>query len=646
MRRLWLLSILALCSLVILAGAAMAAAPDLWFKVTELAVPEGTEVAAINGVTGMNDQADVVGAITTSDYKSRAIFWDHSQDVGTLLPLLPGCDQSEAFAVNESGQVVGRCWNYSTVVEKACLWQQGGVQALDPPTGLGSVTGTGACGINDQGQAVGYAYLSNPGGQYPMLWDHGPAQPLEAGTPSHRGSANCINNSGVVGVGAGFLWTKAGGFKSLDPNNVCEVKGSNTSGQAVGSDGGKPCVWNSQGGITYLDSLTSGSAYGINDLGQIVGQAYLTSGYISFLWQAGKLTDLNKSLLGYDWTSMWPYATNNGMQIAAIGRRSDSQTINRAVLLSAVTRRPSFRLTDLGPGVTPHRLGGRGQIVGESGGQAFIRQGGQLKYLGLGAAWGINGPGKIVGAGYIGSNQTAVSWDSKGAVAPLENGGSRLGMAYAVNQSGMAAGKAQDTRSFQQPCIWKADGTLQFLTSDQGRALGINDSNLVVGYHYPNPTTSQYLPFACTVGAGFLDLSSGLGAAYGVNGSGQVVGWYYPPGVSSSRAFIWQAGKIMDLTKLESGANGINTAGQVVGWANSLYGGNQFGFLWDPALGLMDLNELVIPSQPDWVLSTAYGINSNMQIIGYGKYQGADHGFLLDRVGTCASETVSLLLLQ
>jgi len=616
-----------------MAGVAAAAAPDLFFKVTELKLPDGCDVAAVNG---LNDQADVVGTVVTLDHNRRAIFWDHTQEAGTVLPLLAGCDQSEAFAVNESAQVVGWCFNYSTNVYQACLWQQGAVQALPPPTGLGPVTESAAYGINDQGQAVGYAVVS--GGTYPMLWDQGAVQPLES-PPSRSGIARCISNNGVVG-GDGFLWSKAGGFINLGGDSA--VKGINGLGSAVGGNG-KPCVWNSQGAVAYLGDFTSGSASGVNDLGQIVGDA----DGISFLWQAGKVTDLNKALQGYDWSGVWPGAINNGMQIAATGRRIDSSTISRALLLNAVTRRPRFRLTDLGPGVVPHGLGGRGEIVGENNGQAFIRQGGQVKTLGPGAAWAINGPGRIVGAGYIGTLRSAVFWDSQGIMAPLEKGSSRVGCALAVNQSGAAAGWTETPQHSQQPCVWKADGTIQFLTDNVGTAFGISDNNLVVGSHYPYPFFSP-VAFACTVGGGFIDLipdgsagSGKLSEARAVNGSGQIVGGYSPAG--SLCAFIWQAGKIQNLTKLISCANGINGAGQVVGIADR---SSLFAFLWEPDLGLMDLNELLITPQPDWVLTTAYDINRNMQIIGKGKYQGVDHGFLLDRVGTCANEAVNVLLLD
>ena len=131
-----------------------------------------------------------------------------------------------------------------------------------------------------------------------------------------------------------------------------------------------------------------------------------------------------------------------------------------------------------------------------------------------------------------------------------------------------------------------------------------------------------------------------------VNYSGQVVGNYTKSSTGASLAFLWQGGASKNLTSLSSAANDINRAGQVVGWAKKSGGSPQFAFLWDPALGLLNLNELLIPPQPGWNLTEAVGINGNMQIIGTGTYQGETHGFLLNRVGSCASESVNLLLLE
>jgi probable HAF family extracellular repeat protein len=120
-----------------------------------------------------------------------------------------------------------------------------------------------------------------------------------------------------------------------------------------------------------------------------------------------------------------------------------------------------------------------------------------------------------------------------------------------------------------------------------------------------------------------------------------VVG-YYDNGFS--RAFLWQGGKSKALTALQSQAYSINRAGQVVGYA--YMNGKYFAFLWDPALGLMNLNDLLIPSQPDWNLTKAMGINGKKQIVGQGTYKGVNHSFLLNQVGASATEMVNFLLLM
>jgi len=113
------------------------------------------------------------------------------------------------------------------------------------------------------------------------------------------------------------------------------------------------------------------------------------------------------------------------MQIAGTARRFDSQTINRAVLLNPVTKKPRFRLTDLGPDITANGINDRGQIVGTP---AFLWQGGKLNFFpGGGSAQAINNVGRIVGSGSVGGQDTGVFWDLQGNMAPLETSGSRRG---------------------------------------------------------------------------------------------------------------------------------------------------------------------------------------------------------------------------
>ena len=83
------------------------------------------------------------------------------QDLGTL-----GGDESQAYAINSSGQIVGYSYpvtnNYSW---HACIWQNGSIYDLNDYVVSGSDWSLEyATAINDKGQIVGYG--TNPQGQH------------------------------------------------------------------------------------------------------------------------------------------------------------------------------------------------------------------------------------------------------------------------------------------------------------------------------------------------------------------------------------------------------------------------------------------------------------------------------------------------
>jgi probable HAF family extracellular repeat protein len=114
-----------------------------------------------------------------------------------------------------------------------------------------------------------------------------------------------------------------------------------------------------------------------------------------------------------------------------------------------------------------------------------------------------------------------------------------------------------------------------------------------------------------------------------------------------------------DLGELPGGSNasfasGLNDAGQVVG--ASFVASGQRAFLWEDGLGMLDLTDLIDPTDP-WfgsvVLYEAWTINTASMIAGYGVFtdtSGAlhQHAFLLAPVAdpqpTSVPEPASLAL--
>src|SRR5206468_1157479 len=82
-------------------------------------------------------------------------------DIGTL----PGGNQSEGFAINPDGIVVGKApeatWNGHYFPERAFLWQKGVIRDLGALPGRG---GSEARGINLGGDIVGTSFVAEVGG--------------------------------------------------------------------------------------------------------------------------------------------------------------------------------------------------------------------------------------------------------------------------------------------------------------------------------------------------------------------------------------------------------------------------------------------------------------------------------------------------
>lgn len=72
----------------------------------------------------------------------------------------------------------------------------------------------------------------------------------------------------------------------------------------------------------------------------------------------------------------------------------------------------------------------------------------------------------------------------------------------------------------------------------------------------------------------------------------------------------------------------INASGQVTGTSEPADGTTR-AFLWDPAFGMLDLNDLVPPDLGWDVLEEARAINDAGQITGYGFINGQARAFLL-----------------
>jgi probable HAF family extracellular repeat protein len=230
------------------------------------------------------------------------------------------------------------------LVAHAYKWQSGVM------TDLGTLGGTvsNAKGVNNRGQIVGYATTAD-GASRGVLWENGAIYDLNTLLPANSGwqiagtNTNAINDSGQI-VGQGLINGHQHAFRISDSDGIYANGGAvitdlgtlggpnsngiaiNNLGQVAGSsntsDGSLRAFRYSGSTITDLKSvygISNGS--GINDAGLVVGGSEYrgwtyANEWHAFLWQAGKIADLNLQLpRGSTWTLEVAYDINKDGRI-------------------------------------------------------------------------------------------------------------------------------------------------------------------------------------------------------------------------------------------------------------------------------------------------------------------------------------------
>lgn len=237
----------------------------------------------------LNNRGQVVGM---GGNHLHAFLWQNGRrsDLGTL----PGRRYSDAVAINDRGQVVGRSYAmldnaYGYLIgPRAFVWQNGKM------TDLGALPGdvySSVQAINARGQIIGRSYPKSAksyyGDSFEFAWEEGRA----------------------------VLWQS--GKISLIPGRRASVSAINDRGQIVGSsvtkDGRTHAFLWQDGKMRDLGSLPgrpNSDAVAINNDGQIVGTSYLTSkdgrlvGSRAFLWQNGEMTELPATPGGGDYAAL------------------------------------------------------------------------------------------------------------------------------------------------------------------------------------------------------------------------------------------------------------------------------------------------------------------------------------------------------
>jgi probable HAF family extracellular repeat protein len=241
----------------------------------------------------------------------KSISWTASYsiiDLGTL-----GGAVSQAFNINNSGQVVGSSPLTTDVYTRAFFWENGVMTNLITLNSSHS----GAKGINNSAKVVGYVSILVPGrGEIPkaFLWQKGIASTLTL--LEDFSFANSINDAGQIvgrsfsdnGINNACLWqggvrtdlgTLGGRFsEALDINKSAQVVGFSR----INDDTTRHAfVWEN-GVMKDLNTLIPANSglvliesHSINDVGQIVGYSRLNDingPSRGFVWQNGVVTNL------------------------------------------------------------------------------------------------------------------------------------------------------------------------------------------------------------------------------------------------------------------------------------------------------------------------------------------------------------------
>lgn len=322
-------------------------------------------------------------------------------------------------------------------------------------------------------------------------------------------------------------------------------------------------------GYTVLDlgvlGGSSSAARGINNSGQVVGDAVIGGSRHAFVWSAGTMTDLSGAIGG---TSSQAFGINNAGLIVGQAELAVGQ---RAFAYSTTTSSVNNALLSEGNASEARAVSNSGLVAGRSNTTILIGTNPFLAYRAF--HWAP------------GATPTALD--------PLVDDKASSDTALGINNAGVIVGSSTDPGNLSHGMAWlSADGLVPLLPASgytASAAVGITDSGLIAGTVSDSATNamraatwqlaSSTLPgdslAAALLGAsrsGAIDRVNGINAAGAVVGLGALG--------SDNRAVLWKDGVAIDLTasvanlaltpddvgfSLLASANAINDNGWIVG---------------------------------------------------------------------------------
>ncbi len=189
-------------------------------------------------------------------------------------------------------------------------------------------------------------------------------------------------------------------------------------------------------------------------------------------------------------------------------------------------------------------------------------------------------------------------------------------------------------------------GSIDNLTTTPARAWGINNFGQAVGLSRNSNGVSHATLWqnGTAVDLGSLGGPTAFSEAFRINEEGQTVGRStVTAGVTGQNAVMWENGQIRDLGRLPGvnfgRANDINNSGTIVGTSSQFEGFSGRAVIWQPGETTpTDLNTRLPPDSGWTLLTSAEGINSAGQIVGFGTINGRTRAFLMTPYDVCLTD--------